>query len=486
MSEATSAVCYSCGLSRARQEGTFGHYRLTSDGGWTSLADDQEFTLCDDCCGMWLARLDAGVRGDGNGVRGRSAARACDGCFTTLVQDCVTLSVLPAGEERASRSAPRKGGQIRSYSFCAQCAANARNSVWPGSLRRQEDGRAVDGGEGTGIRTHNVRFESVGLSAIDEALVRAVSARVGANAPTIAVVSLNAGRRAIELLRRLPPEERRSCIVAATPAQTAQVRLALQLGVADFLVTPFTAQQLLSGGDRAVALQPERHPLTGLAILDKAPARSLASGHLVTFSVPGRTELNWALALKRLLRGYDTIGMSTKGELSAAIYCPDQAIEAIIARLRWAMGREVTITARGRTPAAESDDTRPQVLCIDDAPFSLKLIEAALSARAGMNVHAASTGLQGLALARTVRPALILLDLRLPDIHGLDVLRQLRAMPETAEIPVVILSADASERQRDLAFEAGALACFVKPFDVPSFVEFVEDAVRARSTSHAA
>jgi CheY-like chemotaxis protein len=76
-------------------------------------------------------------------------------------------------------------------------------------------------------------------------------------------------------------------------------------------------------------------------------------------------------------------------------------------------------------------------------------------------------------LARVHRPELILLDLHLPDINGEEVLRRLRRIPETRDIPVIIISADATSGVRErLATEAQGF--LTKPIDVGQFLETVD------------
>lgn len=80
----------------------------------------------------------------------------------------------------------------------------------------------------------------------------------------------------------------------------------------------------------------------------------------------------------------------------------------------------------------------------------------------------------GLDLARQHRPDLILLDLHLPDVPGHEVLHRLRAAPETLNIPVVIVSADATESRIRRLKEAGALDYLTKPIDVRRLLELVD------------
>jgi two-component system phosphate regulon response regulator PhoB len=100
------------------------------------------------------------------------------------------------------------------------------------------------------------------------------------------------------------------------------------------------------------------------------------------------------------------------------------------------------------------DGTRP-VLVIDDEEDLLHLVELHLK-REGFSVRCATTGLEGLEVARTVDPKLIVLDLMLPDLSGTEVCRRLRAMPETREVPIIMLTARGEEIDRVIGFEVGA------------------------------
>ena len=91
-------------------------------------------------------------------------------------------------------------------------------------------------------------------------------------------------------------------------------------------------------------------------------------------------------------------------------------------------------------------------------------------------------GILGLDLAREHRPDLIVLDLHLPDIQGTEVLKRLKADPETREIPVIVLTADATRRHAAHVRRLGATDYLTKPLDVPRFL----DAVAATLTPESA
>jgi CheY-like chemotaxis protein len=102
-----------------------------------------------------------------------------------------------------------------------------------------------------------------------------------------------------------------------------------------------------------------------------------------------------------------------------------------------------------------------------------------LAQRPEVEVIAAMQGRLGFELAREHRPALVLLDLHLPDLGGDLVLERLRDDPETAAIPVVIVSADATPGQVRRLFAASAVAYLTKPLDVRELLRLFDEALTA-------
>ncbi len=107
-------------------------------------------------------------------------------------------------------------------------------------------------------------------------------------------------------------------------------------------------------------------------------------------------------------------------------------------------------------------------LVIDDSP-ELRLVLTAMLRHLGLSVIAARDGETGIAMAREHRPDLVCLDLMLPTICGLDVCEELKRMPETAEVPVLIVSARQFPQDRAGAEMAGADAFVTKPIDRDEF-----------------
>ncbi len=94
-------------------------------------------------------------------------------------------------------------------------------------------------------------------------------------------------------------------------------------------------------------------------------------------------------------------------------------------------------------------------------------------------------GRLGLDLAREHRPDLILLDLHLPDMPGEEFLLRLRAMPETREIPVVVISADATPGQTDRLLASGARGYLTKPVEVKKFLALLDEVSQEGEWDHA-
>jgi PAS domain S-box-containing protein len=128
---------------------------------------------------------------------------------------------------------------------------------------------------------------------------------------------------------------------------------------------------------------------------------------------------------------------------------------------------------------AGPSDTRPSqagrtLLYIEDNLSNVRLLERILAHRPEVELITAMQGGLGLDLARQHRPDLVLLDLHLPDVPGAEVLQRLRAAPETAGIPVVVISADATPGQIERWLADGAQAYLTKPLDVPRLLQVVD------------
>ena len=117
-----------------------------------------------------------------------------------------------------------------------------------------------------------------------------------------------------------------------------------------------------------------------------------------------------------------------------------------------------------------SANGNPRVLYVEDSEPNFRLVESVLVDRPGTDLIWAETGQTALDVARSQNPQLVLLDLDLPDIHGRRVLQELQAQPETAKIPVIVISADATPSQIERMLTAGARNYLTKPFEIRRFL----------------
>jgi CheY-like chemotaxis protein len=121
------------------------------------------------------------------------------------------------------------------------------------------------------------------------------------------------------------------------------------------------------------------------------------------------------------------------------------------------------------------------VLYIEDNLLNVYLVEDILKLRPNWKLLHASLGQLGIDMAHAHLPDLIILDSHLPDFSGRDVLTTLKHDPATSSIPVLILTADASVRQRTLLLELGANCFLTKPLDLEELLTLLDAAATNRS-----
>jgi PAS domain S-box-containing protein len=117
------------------------------------------------------------------------------------------------------------------------------------------------------------------------------------------------------------------------------------------------------------------------------------------------------------------------------------------------------------------------VLYVEDNPANLELVDQLIERRPELRMLAAADGTLGVEFARVYQPEVILMDINLPGISGLEAMRILRADPVTSHIPVIALSANAVPRDIAAALEAGFLSYLTKPIKVDQFMEALDAAL---------
>lgn len=187
-----------------------------------------------------------------------------------------------------------------------------------------------------------------------------------------------------------------------------------------------------------------------------------------------RTPLNAVLGLTRLLQD------STGGRLTAQEHDRLGLVLAAAQRLRALIDDMLCVGAQSvEKPAsnglASSAEPAGHVLYIEDDPVNALLVVELLACWPMVQVTVAADGQSGLAMAGTMQPDLILLDMHLPDIPGLQVLRRLREDESTRHIRVAALSADGMQDKVAQALAEGVVRYWTKPIDFGPFLKGLQE-----------
>lgn len=129
---------------------------------------------------------------------------------------------------------------------------------------------------------------------------------------------------------------------------------------------------------------------------------------------------------------------------------------------------------RVKTSERALESMRHVVLYVEDNPANVAFMRDLIGTFEHLELLVAPTGELGVELAREQQPALIIMDINLPGMSGLDAMQTLQSLPGTAHIPVIALSAAASERDKLRGLQAGFAAYLTKPVDVEAFISLVE------------
>ena len=139
--------------------------------------------------------------------------------------------------------------------------------------------------------------------------------------------------------------------------------------------------------------------------------------------------------------------------------------------------------AAGGPPVVPTGATPRTLLYVEDNPANLELVEQLMARRPEWRLLGAADGTLGIEFARTCQPTVILMDINLPGISGLEAMKVLRADPATAHIPVIALSANAVPRDIERALEAGFFNYLTKPIRVDQFMVALDAALRFAETA---
>jgi two-component system, chemotaxis family, chemotaxis protein CheY len=121
----------------------------------------------------------------------------------------------------------------------------------------------------------------------------------------------------------------------------------------------------------------------------------------------------------------------------------------------------------------------PTILVVDDSPTIRRMVRTALGSLADVSFAEAGSGLQAIETLAVQPVQAVVLDLNMPDMHGLDVLKFLRSHQQYRELPVMILTTRGDDSSRDAALQAGASAYMTKPFSPAALVSSVRELLSA-------
>jgi CheY-like chemotaxis protein len=140
---------------------------------------------------------------------------------------------------------------------------------------------------------------------------------------------------------------------------------------------------------------------------------------------------------------------------------------------------EPPVLAVAPPPPHLSPGTTPRtVLCVEDNPANLELVEQLVARRPDLRLLTAADGKLGIEFALAYQPQVILMDVSLPDMSGLEVMQILRADPSTAHIPIIALSANAIPGDVAKGMEAGFYRYITKPIRIDEFMDALDIALK--------
>ena len=307
-----------------------------------------------------------------------------------------------------------------------------------------------------------------------------------------------------EVLAQLKADPRTAPIPVIVVSMLDERGHGFALGAAEYLVKPVGKEQLLAAVYRAAAMPERKH--TVVAIDDDPLAIELARVSLepAGWTVLGAATGQEGLALIRerqpsvVLLDLLMPGMDGFEVVEALRADPDTKSVPVVILTSKSMTRQDKERLQGPnhvcgaqsgvrpvgprgTPSLGQHkpsvpgfgvEMTPVILVVEDNERNLKLLRDVLE-YAGYDVRAARTAEDGITLAVSEPPDLVLMDLQLPGIDGMEALRRLRESPRTADIPVVAVTAQAMKQDRERALRAGFDGYVEKPISVRAFPDQV-------------
>jgi CheY-like chemotaxis protein len=197
--------------------------------------------------------------------------------------------------------------------------------------------------------------------------------------------------------------------------------------------------------------------------------------------------------MEQLFQSFNRLGQEVRGEEGTGIGLV--VSKRLVELMRGSIGVESTVgigsvfwielllTTAPALAATDSDSTsvtpvqvpaaarQRTLLYVEDNPANMKLVEKLIAQRPDIHLLSAVNGTLGIEVARASRPEVILMDINLPGISGIEAMKILREDPGTAHIPIVALSANAMPRDIEKGMEAGFFRYLTKPIRVKEFMD---------------
>jgi PAS domain S-box-containing protein len=166
--------------------------------------------------------------------------------------------------------------------------------------------------------------------------------------------------------------------------------------------------------------------------------------------------------------------------MRGSIHVESQEGQGSIFSVELALATTDSATASDTKSASVTEDSADlagirKVLYVEDNPGNVRLMARVLETQDDSQLLHAATAEEGILLAQREKPDVIVMDINLPGINGLQAAEELKKLPETSDIPVIALSANAMQRDIDAAMEQGFLAYLTKPLDIDRFFIVLEE-----------
>ena len=212
---------------------------------------------------------------------------------------------------------------------------------------------------------------------------------------------------------------------------------------------------------------------TGIGLALSKRLMELMGGRIGVDSTVGQGSVFWV----ELLAQGATLGPALGAPLSPALSAPLDTPSGATSRVP-----ETALAVDRPTPDPGLAHRPHTELCVEDNMPNLLLVQRLLARRADVRLLLASDGEQGLQLVRTMQPDVVLMDINLPGLSGLEAMKQLRADAATAHIPVIAVSARAMRHDVDKGLQAGFFRYLSKPIKIEAFNDALDAALARADT----